>query len=182
MTYLGLPGHLATITSAGENAFAGALCKNMHCWLGGSDEAVEGTFRWVAGPENGQVVSPTFWNPGEPNNSGNEDYINYWDTEAAWNDGSGNTNMYYLVEFEACKDCECLVLSCSSCFCGHSWTVQRTLLPSCAINSVIQRCIDGSCIHDLPWSSRSPCNNHKCRRELFRGRPVQEPALLAWWL
>ena len=130
MTYQGLPGHLVTITSAEENTFTGALCKNMHCWIGGSDAAQEGTFRWIAGPENGQVISPTFWASGEPNNSGNEDYINYWDTEGVWNDG-GNANIYYIVEYEPCKLCVLAIFcSYSHVFFFDSWALQWALLPS----------------------------------------------------
>ena len=99
-----------TITSAQENTFAGALCKTGRCWIGGSDEAVEGTFRWVAGPENGQVISPTFWNSNEPSNSHaeGEDYINFWETVGLWNDGGTGVSMNYIVEFESCKRLMCM--------------------------------------------------------------------------
>jgi len=69
-TYLGLSGHLATITSAAENNF---LISNFAtgsndfqgAWLGG--KAPEG---WLDGPENGQAFSYTNWGGIEPNNAG----------------------------------------------------------------------------------------------------------------
>jgi len=49
-TLYGLSGYLATVTSAEENGFiAGKLTGDG--WMGASDSAVEGTWRWVTGPE-----------------------------------------------------------------------------------------------------------------------------------
>jgi hypothetical protein len=48
-TYFGRQGYLATITSAGENAFVEQKL-NGNGWIGGSDNAVEGTWQWVTGP------------------------------------------------------------------------------------------------------------------------------------
>jgi hypothetical protein len=53
-TFNGLPGYLATITSAGENNFI-INNYNQRGWLGGSDAAVEGEWRWMFGPEAGQM-------------------------------------------------------------------------------------------------------------------------------
>jgi len=79
---------LATITSGAEDAFVTSLLpisppSRSHYWLGGTDAAAEGTFVWVTG----EPFTYTNWWPGEPNNSGNEDFIAYdfrggW----AWND------------------------------------------------------------------------------------------------
>lgn len=63
----GLTGYLATITTQAENDFiinkfrtsSGGMPKG---WLGGSDSASEGTWRWVTGPEAGQETSGLrFW-------------------------------------------------------------------------------------------------------------------------
>ena len=50
MKYHGLQGYLATITSAAENAFIMQKTKGVG-WIGASDAAVEGEWRWVTGPE-----------------------------------------------------------------------------------------------------------------------------------
>jgi len=42
-----------------------------HYWLGGTDQAVEGTYQWI----DGAPFSYTNWWNGEPNNSGNEDFM-----------------------------------------------------------------------------------------------------------
>lgn len=60
-THLGIPGHLVTITSLAEQAFlerefAGFYVRDF-LWIAASDAAVEGEWRWVAGPEAGQL----FW-------------------------------------------------------------------------------------------------------------------------
>lgn len=63
MSHLGIPGHLATITSQAEQDFLNAKFASLGVqylddfWLGASDAAVEGEWRWVAGPESGQL----FW-------------------------------------------------------------------------------------------------------------------------
>ncbi len=48
-------------------------------WVAASDSAVEGVWRWVAGPEAGQLVDASLWAAGEPNNVGDEDYaVLHW--------------------------------------------------------------------------------------------------------
>jgi Ca2+-binding RTX toxin-like protein len=50
-SFAGRTGYLATITSAAENALVGSL--GIGGWIGASDAAVEGTWKWVTGPEAG---------------------------------------------------------------------------------------------------------------------------------
>ncbi len=95
LNYFGAKGYLATITSAAEQQFLNARIQ-ANGWIGASDAATEGDWKWVTGPESGQsfwsggitgsaatnnnVVSYTNWNDGlggEPNNSGGGDGEDY---------------------------------------------------------------------------------------------------------
>lgn len=76
---------LATIGTAGENAFVESLLNptlagRSHFWIGASDQAVEGTFVWV----DGTPFAYTDWWAGEPNNSGNENFLAYDLRNGAW--------------------------------------------------------------------------------------------------
>lgn len=107
LEYQGVQGHLATITSAAENAFLGTLASDG--WLDGSDAEEEGVWRWVDGAEAGQTfwlggvdgtaMGYASWHPGEPNNSGNEDYLHRldgnWNDFPDWRELAG-----YYVEFD----------------------------------------------------------------------------------
>lgn len=111
----GLKGYLATITTTGENNFILDRVSGT-AWIGASDRATEGDWRWVTGPEAAQNGGAgrrltdgfTNWAPGEPNNSGDEDYAHMmdWSNPAGqWNDlpigGTGGqyTPTGYIVEY-----------------------------------------------------------------------------------
>jgi hypothetical protein len=102
--YLGLGGYLATVTSAAENGFI-ATNFRLLAWLGGTDDAVEGAWKWSDGPEAGAAFTYTNWEPGEPNNCcGGEDYLQLnWAFNGGWNDhgGPGNAGQTngYIVEY-----------------------------------------------------------------------------------
>jgi len=123
--YHGLKGYLATITSPEEAKLSGEQAAGAG-WIGGSDAEVEGTWRWVTGPEkgksfwfgdgNGTTVGAdipfAFWNSSnnEPNNLGGEDYAHVTapgiGQAGSWNDLSntgGSSGDYqpkgYIVEY-----------------------------------------------------------------------------------
>lgn len=85
-------GHLVTITSAAENTFVFNTWPSG--WIGFTDEAVEGQWRWVTN----EAVTYTNWNGGEPNNVGNEDYAQFVGG-GRWND-LPNVSLPYVLEFE----------------------------------------------------------------------------------
>ncbi len=93
-----LGGYLASVTSASEQSFiVGSVAQsNTAFWIGGTDEQTEGTWTWV----NGDSFGYTNWNSGEPNNSGNEDYL-MMNTNGTWNDwNASGANPGYVVEWD----------------------------------------------------------------------------------
>ncbi len=106
-TFMGMNGYLATVTSAGENAFIANLSANAgSAWLGGTDGRVEGQWRWIDGPEAGNLFTYTAWAAGEPNNYGVENYVaTNWSAPGNWNDlAPGGLDSYgglshYIVEY-----------------------------------------------------------------------------------
>ncbi|MBE9180560.1 type I secretion C-terminal target domain-containing protein [Oculatella sp. LEGE 06141] len=111
-TYFGLQGYLTTVTSADENAFIASKLQGQG-WMGASDAATEGDWRWQTGPEAGQpfwlgngttgnVVGASYqnWAEAEPNNAGNEDYAHFL-ANGEWNDYplSLSNIQGYVVEY-----------------------------------------------------------------------------------
>ena len=104
-------GHLATITSADEQAVivAGLNASNndLHLWLGGTDEGLEGNWTWVTG----ETWDYDNWLKGEPNNNGSEHYLqllgkgklgNVPVIIGQWNDAPNEYTRTkgYLIEYE----------------------------------------------------------------------------------
>ena len=118
-TYFGLQGYLATLTSQVEADFSGSQAIGVG-WIGASDATTEGDWQWVTGPEagtsfwsggvGGTELTFAFWNSGEPNNVGNEDYGHITDVSVttqpgSWNDlpnaggGGAYQSQGYVVEY-----------------------------------------------------------------------------------
>lgn len=89
---LNMGGHLVTSTTLAENNFLFSLWPNG--WIGLTDEVSEGTWRWVTN----EPFTWSNWNGGEPNNAGNEDYIQFVGG-GKWND-LPNVSLPYVLEFE----------------------------------------------------------------------------------
>ena len=89
-------GHLATITSAEENARAyGTMPESVNAWLGGLDADFDGNFTWISdeawGYEN--------WESGQPNNGSAGRLLTFWQgTGDKWHDGEANESSGYILE------------------------------------------------------------------------------------
>jgi hypothetical protein len=111
-TFKGQTGYLVTITSADEDAFVFNNVPQTNIWFALTDEAVEGQWRIDAGPEAGTLIKTSNgqttgniqgqynnWAPGEPNNSGNEDYaVTKWNG-SQWNDLPNGFSCPYVIEY-----------------------------------------------------------------------------------
>ncbi len=123
MTFNGIGGHLATITTQDEHDFIVSLAIGQNTWLGGSDDpSITGgaydDWYWVEGPEAGTHFSTgetaeagqfTDWNTGQPNDSNDtQNYLYLLNANNGWADlvieADGSTGFVtvpqYLVEWE----------------------------------------------------------------------------------
>jgi gliding motility-associated-like protein len=143
--YNGLQGYLATITAYDEAQLAGAQAAGAG-WIGGSDSAVEGQWRWMTGPENGNLFTYTYWNTGEPNNLNDEDYAHVTapgvGISGSWNDlrntgeASGDYQPKgYIVEYGGMPGDPVLQLATSTTF-TISEITQTTGATRCDIGTV----------------------------------------------
>lgn len=160
--YYGLQGYLATILSQDEATLCGEQSQGTG-WIGGSDEETEGVWKWMTGPEagtifwnNGITVIYAFWNSGEPNNAGEEDYAHITapgvGIPGSWNDlpNSGSSGDYqpkgYVVEYGGMPGDPILQIS----------AVTTLTIPSLESSGGAQRCGNGTLTMTASASNGQP--------------------------
>ena len=112
-TFKGQTGYLVTLTSSDEDNFIQQNVPQQNIWFALTDELTEAQWRIDAGPEAGTLIKTSNgqtagniqgqynnWAPGEPNNSGNEDYaVTKWGGGSQWNDLPNHFSCAYVIEF-----------------------------------------------------------------------------------
>jgi hypothetical protein len=117
-SFMGVNGHLATVTSAAENNFllglAPSVAFSQAVWLGGTVDA-GGSARWAVGPEAGQLMSFSNFGGAEPDDGPSKVYMNIGPAIAGilagqWGDaaggvsggssGGGSSSIGYFVEYQ----------------------------------------------------------------------------------
>ena len=93
-------GHLATITSEQEQELIKSMVSTGeltdYFWLGGTDEAEEGTWEWVTD----EAFDYEHWAPGQPNDlGGTQNYLRIHKT-GYWDDASSDKTYGFICEYD----------------------------------------------------------------------------------
>jgi len=123
--YNGWTGYLVTVTSLQESDFIYNSVTPLRVWAGGNDDTVEGSWKWVTGPEaatpfwtggpSGSSSTYARWDSREPNNGlgAGENFLvlNYYGNPA-WNDMIPTTSLVegYVVEYSGIPEPASLLL------------------------------------------------------------------------
>lgn len=119
LSFNGLTGYLATITSPEENSFVTAHAGGATAYIAATSEIeyinpllapenqyanevdARGRYHWGAGPEAGTEITWAQWFPGEPNGYASERCLltNWGGPNGQWNDGGCAPAYLSLVEF-----------------------------------------------------------------------------------
>ena len=96
-------GRLAVLDTQEKIDEVNAYLENLGSWdnlyIGGSDSENEGEWKWVDGTD----ITVFNWVDGEPNNNGDEDYLEIRRSDfgiGLWNDNKSHNSYDYLIEFE----------------------------------------------------------------------------------
>ncbi|KAI8521387.1 hypothetical protein Bbelb_011410 [Branchiostoma belcheri] len=100
-----LQADLTSLATGLEQVWMGIQIRNINGnghWIGLHDMSQEGTWQWTDGTP---YSSPTSWNPGEPNNAGDEDCVEVLQG-GGWNDHSCTVLRPYICERSVDNECD----------------------------------------------------------------------------
>ncbi|XP_072021898.1 C-type lectin domain family 19 member A-like, partial [Amphiura filiformis] len=86
--------HLVSIHSSAENSFVNGISGSYNVWIGLSDQATEGTFKW----SDGSQVNYAHWDLGEPNGGGAENCGHLWSHSVTWNDSICSSKKIFVCK------------------------------------------------------------------------------------
>lgn len=90
-----LGGNLVTLNDAAEETWLRQTYGAEKLWIGLTDQVTEGNFQWISG----ETSAYRNWTPGEPNNAGNEDWVELnFDATGRWNDEKVGATRRGIVE------------------------------------------------------------------------------------
>jgi len=143
-------GYLASIESAGENAFLAGILTYQSAWIGANDLGNEGNFSWTSGSPFGY----SNWYVGQPNNYNFNQHCVEMLSDGTWNDQYETEQLEYILEIPDCIN----VTQTSGPSTGSSFNVGTTTTIS---YSATDGCGNSeTCSFDVtvvPASSVAPC-------------------------
>ncbi|XP_005867845.1 PREDICTED: C-type lectin domain family 4 member F isoform X2 [Myotis brandtii] len=92
--------HLASVTSAEEQAYLTEFTRSSNYWIGLNDRGTEGSWRWIDGTPFNYARSRVFWNDNQPDNwqHGNGQDEDCVHVQQKWNDNNCNTLYQWICK------------------------------------------------------------------------------------
>jgi hypothetical protein len=86
-------GHLVCVETQEEDEFIGRFCNGNVVWIGGTDELVEGEWRWVTGDRM------DYRNAVFDNHEGAQHHAIYWPSLGRWDDQFAGVRLDFICEW-----------------------------------------------------------------------------------
>ena len=151
---------LASVHSAAENALLVTAAAGNEVWIGGTDAASEGTWKWSP---SGAPLSYTNWIGGEPNDWGGQDCLQVY-SSGKWDDYFCSAKKFHVCT-TACGTSQPLQVSRSN-------TASTPSLLSdtpCCCSSRVSSHLCASAPHPLVSTQCEACDNLSCAAGYYRG-------------
>ena len=91
-----IKGHLVTISSEEEDAFVEKIAQKKDCWIGLSNDRLDGKWRWVTR----EPVKYVGWMDGRPDNATGNEQCAFLYQGRLWEDGARGAKRRYVCEWE----------------------------------------------------------------------------------